>query len=242
MKIRDLDHHESGNRPLTNCLRWLRSCLGCNDQWSEGQRAAASQAVAEAEALLESELAPSASREQLQALQAPITHEHSPLRKFLARKGEPVSWEELLALNLWEGAMQAKVEAMEAVLGDLSLRIAFIGWPAETFWNAGTAQKPHWVPDWRREMALLEAARHGVAFDAPDERDTRPWNQIPEEHRPGAPGEARKRLYELNLAWLRYRENEDGSPTVERLLALKDATQRVFEGRKAPAQAQGSPA
>lgn len=240
MKLNELDLHASGTKPITNCIRWLRSCLSSCVNWTPEQRTAAEQAVAQAEEVLGQVLTPNVTQEHVFALLTPVTREASPLPKLLAnqRDGVAVTGTDLLTLNLWEGALLAKMEAMEAVLADVSRRIAFLNWPAETFWNAGTDDRPHWVPDWRRELALLEAARHGTDFRHPDERPTLPWNQIPEEHRPCHKNEARKRLHELHLAWLNYCE-EAGEPRTQReyvneLLKFKDAAQRVFERKPTP--------
>lgn len=234
MKVADLDHHASGNKPLTNCLRWLRSCLASCVSWQPDQRMAAEQAVTQAEEVLALELSPNLSERDLAALLTPIKHDTSPLRKVLEENRLPTR-DELLALNLWEGSLIAKLEATEAVLGGLTVRIAFIDWPAEAHWNAGTEERPHWVPDWREEIALIEAARHGVPFRVPDPRPILPWNRIPEEDRPRSQNQGVKRLHKLHLAWLDYREQRtydgQGNENLSALLKLKDDMREAFEKR-----------
>lgn len=241
MKLSDLDQAPSGNKPLANCVRLLRHLLASGARLGD-QHLDALQAVDEAETLLETELSPNVRREDLLALSTP-TGRDIPLRQLLERfatEGVSPTREHLLALHLYESALLAKVDAMEAVLAEVNVRVAFIGWPAETHWNAGTAKHPWWVPDWRRQIALIQAARHNVAFKEPEPWETLPWHRIPEEHRPAHAGQGAQRLHALHLAWLRYREriDEAGDPTGEHLgplLALKDAIQAAFE-RRAPVQ------
>lgn len=48
------------------------------------------------------------------------------------------------------------------VIRRIKLRIHFIDWPGESMFNGGTDEKPHWIPDWRYEIALIENALHGT--------------------------------------------------------------------------------
>jgi hypothetical protein len=75
------------------------------------------------------------------------------------------------------GASDAMREAVERV----KFRLHFDGWPAESFWNAGTEESPRWIPDWRYEIALIEHALHGTPITQPEKpTDTKPRNEIPD--------------------------------------------------------------
>jgi hypothetical protein len=77
------------------------------------------------------------------------------------------------------GKAEAKLKEAHAVLNRIKLRLHFMGWPAESYWNSGTEEKPHWRPDWRHEIALIENALHGSPirhFERPT--DTKPRNLL----------------------------------------------------------------
>lgn len=240
MKVRDLDtHHDSGNKPLALCVRWLRSCLAQCIHWDPQQRAAAEIAAQEAENVLDYELSPNMDAPSAQALLVPIEAAASPLAAIQGR-ATPGAWvdvspDDLSRLYLYEETMRSKLRAMDAVLRQVALRIAFIGWPAESHWRDGDGDHQRWVPDWRQEIAMIEAVRHGRPLDLLEERsDTLPWYRIPQEFRPSHKSEGAQRLHKLHLAWLRYREgDEDGHERTEmtRLLALKEAMRDAFERR-----------
>lgn len=85
-----------------------------------------------------------------------------------------------------------KLRRYDVAAKEINVRLAFMGWPAESFWNGGTAESPRWIADWRKEIALLNHARHETPVDeAKLERwrnDSTPWNQIPVEQRPQSSG------------------------------------------------------
>lgn len=85
-----------------------------------------------------------------------------------------------------------RIKAMETALSAVNVRLCFMGWPAESFWNGGTAEKPHWIADWRKEIALMDRARHGTPLPLDKmerwQHDTTPHNRIPEAERPYHPG------------------------------------------------------
>ena len=79
--------------------------------------------------------------------------------------------------------IEAKNKVLVEALQAIKVRLHFMGWPAETYW------KPHnkWIPDWRKEIAILERALHGTPidesrFDPPGV----PHNQIPKPDQPAA--------------------------------------------------------
>jgi hypothetical protein len=77
-----------------------------------------------------------------------------------------------------EEVSEALLVAM-AALKQIKLRLHFMGWPAESYWNNGTDEKPHWIPDWRYEIALLENALHGADITQPAKpTDTKRANEI----------------------------------------------------------------
>lgn len=65
-----------------------------------------------------------------------------------------------VSASIQAAADRAKV--MENVLVQLKSRIAFMGWTAEDMWEV---RDDVWVPDWRRECALIEYALHGTPID-----------------------------------------------------------------------------
>ena len=75
-------------------------------------------------------------------------------------------------------AAQERVKLLEKVLGDIKLRISFMGWPAEAMWQV---QEGVWAPDWRRECALVEHALHGTPLDedALAKLESMPANTLP---------------------------------------------------------------
>lgn len=244
MKFAELDTHESGNKPLTNCVRWLRSCLASCTHWNSSQHEAAQQAVNEAETLMAQELSPNITQAQLQALTTRLEAEESPL-KVLQERHVVGAWlqvtpDELSRIVLYESTLRDKVVAMDAALSEVTVRIAFMGWPAESFWRDGSGAIPRWVPDWRREIGMISAARHGKLPAKTQREGALPWNRIPEEERPGHLNQHAKLVHRLHLAWLRYRERDDHyiesdkSPTsLSALLALKDEMQAAFEKKPA---------
>lgn len=235
MKLRDLDKHLSGNKPLTLCLRWLRTCMAKCESWDTNQRLAATQALQEAEEVLEMELSPNMTPEMLQAL-AMKSPKENPVEKLMREcreEGKQPTYEDLLSLHLYESALRSKIRATQALLGDIKLRIAFIDWPAEEFWNAGTAEHPRWVPDWRDELRMIHAALHGLPMPLPgaaSSPEVLPWHRIPVEHRPSHLSEGAKRLHKLHLAWLRFKEHgEDPDEPVLAYENLAAAMGQVFD-------------
>ena len=59
-------------------------------------------------------------------------------------------------------AAQARIKLLEKVLADVKIRIAYMGWPAESMWQTSQGK---WVPDWRKECAWIEHALHGTPID-----------------------------------------------------------------------------
>ena len=64
--------------------------------------------------------------------------------------------------------LDAKTVALAECVSRLKLRIAFIGWPGESYFNVGSDKYDWWVPDWRYELALIEHALHGTPVDQPE--------------------------------------------------------------------------
>ena len=64
--------------------------------------------------------------------------------------------------------LDAKTVALAECVGRLKLRIVFIGWPGESYFNVGSDKYDWWVPDWRYELALIEHALHGTPVDQPE--------------------------------------------------------------------------
>lgn len=241
MRFNELDTAPSGNKPLTNVVRWLRTCLAACTSWNDDQRAAASQAVDEAEALLATELNPSMSSADWVALTArDLDHQESPLTEMLRawrEDGKAPTYQELLAIHLYESRLRDRTVAMRKALGEVSIRIAFIGWPAETHWRDGEGDRQRWVPDWRDELETVQAALHGrlPRAELQETRQTLPWNRIPEEFRPGHQAEGRQRLNKLHLAYLNFKEEADAG--VYRAKTLVEACARVFDKQPAPGAA-----
>lgn len=74
-------------------------------------------------------------------------------------------------------AGQARVEELRDALGKVRLRCMFIGWPAESMWEATPG---NWIPDWRYELQLMEHVLHGSEIRTPEKpTDTVPRNQLP---------------------------------------------------------------
>ncbi len=66
-----------------------------------------------------------------------------------------------------------------AGLSKLKLRLHFMHWPAEAMWNAGTSEKPNWVPDWRYEIQLIEHLLNGMPITAQEKpSDTKPAHEV----------------------------------------------------------------
>lgn len=242
MKFSDMDQAPSGNKPLANCLRWLRTCLAVCPTWTPEQRTAAKQATEEAEALLATELHPDMQTSDWVALTATfLDSEEGPLVKMLRdwrEEGKAPTCQELLAAHLYESSLQDRLRAMAKALSEVGVRIAFIGWPAETHWRDGDGDRQRWVPDWGKEIGLITAARHGRlphARQLQEPRETLPWNRIPEEYRPGHMNEARLRLHKLHLAYLDYKE-DDGSGSFASKAAgrLLKALGAVFDKQPLP--------
>jgi hypothetical protein len=105
MKLSDLDFAPTGNKPLTNCMRWLRSCLAAGVAWNPVQREAAQQAADEAESLLGKEI--------------PLgLGEGSPLQRIMGRYVPGayiyVRPDEVCQLVLRESITEARLERLEA--------------------------------------------------------------------------------------------------------------------------------
>ncbi|CAD1792756.1 hypothetical protein QSH46_013295 [Xanthomonas arboricola pv. juglandis] len=81
------------------------------------------------------------------------------------------------ALAARQPAGQARVEELRDALGKVRLRCMFIGWPAESMWEATPG---NWIPDWRYELQLMEHVLHGSEIRTPEKpTDTVPRNQLP---------------------------------------------------------------
>lgn len=61
-----------------------------------------------------------------------------------------------------DSMVQSRMELMEKALLAIKTRIAFMGWPAESMWQAASGK---WVPDWREECLLIEHALNGTPVD-----------------------------------------------------------------------------
>lgn len=64
--------------------------------------------------------------------------------------------------------LDAKIVALAECVSRLKRRIHFIGWPGESYFNAGSDKYDWWVPDWRYEIALIENVLHGSPVDQPE--------------------------------------------------------------------------
>lgn len=70
-------------------------------------------------------------------------------------------------------------DAAIKALTQIKRRLHFMGWPAEAFWNAGTAEAPQWIADWRYEIALIENVLHGSPLTKPEKPDdTKPAHEV----------------------------------------------------------------
>ena len=69
---------------------------------------------------------------------------------------------------------------MRKAVERVKFRLHFMGWPAEPFWNtAAEGEAPHWIADWRYEIALIEHALHGSPITAPEKpTDTKPRHAL----------------------------------------------------------------
>lgn len=77
-------------------------------------------------------------------------------------------------------ALGRRINALEDALKKIKLRIIFMSWPAESFWNTGSEAKPWYIPDWRYECQLIEHMLHNTAVTTPEKpTDTIAWNQLP---------------------------------------------------------------
>lgn len=56
----------------------------------------------------------------------------------------------------------ATADTMISVLKRLKTRLAFIGWPAESYWEVRPGV---WVQDWRRESHMIDNALHGTPLN-----------------------------------------------------------------------------
>jgi hypothetical protein len=66
------------------------------------------------------------------------------------------------------------------VIRKIRMRLHFMNWPAESYWNTGSVEKPHWIPDWRYECQLIDNALFGSPIETPEKpTDTMPFNQLP---------------------------------------------------------------
>lgn len=90
-------------------------------------------------------------------------------------------------LMLLDGPTAERADAMTKALEAIKLRLHFCGWPGESMWNIADADKPpHWMPDWRYEIDLLEHALHGSERRYPERpTDTRRRNEISTRERTG---------------------------------------------------------
>lgn len=84
-----------------------------------------------------------------------------------------------IKLGAQADTQRATSQALIEGLNKIKLRLCFMGWPAESFWNAGTEHEPRWVPDWRYEAQLIEHLLHGAPMTAVEKPlDTKPANEI----------------------------------------------------------------
>ncbi|MBB5862644.1 hypothetical protein [Xanthomonas sp. 3058] len=84
---------------------------------------------------------------------------------------------EVAALAACQPVGQHQVEELRDALGKVRLRCMFIGWPAESMWEATPG---NWIPDWRYELQLMEHVLHGSEIRTPEKpTDTVPRNQLP---------------------------------------------------------------
>ncbi|MBB5675567.1 hypothetical protein [Xanthomonas arboricola] len=82
------------------------------------------------------------------------------------------------ALAARQPVRQGRVEELRDALGKVRLRCMFIGWPAESMWEATPG---NWIPDWRYELQLMEHVLHGSEIRTPEKpTDTVPRNQLPQ--------------------------------------------------------------
>ncbi len=56
----------------------------------------------------------------------------------------------------------ATADTMIATLKRLKVRLSFIGWPAESYWEVRPGV---WVQDWRRESHMIDNALHGTPLN-----------------------------------------------------------------------------
>lgn len=245
MQVQDLDRHESGNFPIRNAVRWLKTLLQSPVvRWDDQQHKAATQAVEEAEVVLAQELSPNVHADRLfppvNALQ--LEEIERDLRALYARlmagkiyidyDAEDVRLMGALGRLLNQGSLVGEVPIFQAyqeclaVLADIQIRIAFMGWPAEPYWKNDTATLPTWVPDWRRECAAIQAVRFGSPPRLERTRpfDALPYNQIPVEERPAHVGQGRVQLTDLHRAWLSTQDD-----LVEGTRTHPEAAQRFYE-------------
>lgn len=99
-----------------------------------------------------------------------------------------------LGVELHPAGTQDLLDRMTATLKQIKVRLAFMGWPAESYWNGNhAAGQARWIPDWRKEIALVENCLHGTEVDqeklARWKTDTTPWNQIDKEELPADRGD-----------------------------------------------------
>lgn len=66
-----------------------------------------------------------------------------------------------------------------AALREVKIRLHFVDMPQEPMVDAGMKGKPHWIPDWRYEIDLLEHALHGSPRRYTERpRDNKPRHEI----------------------------------------------------------------
>lgn len=118
------------------------------------------------------------------------------LRKTCFQAPTPEAYDLAKCAWLESTAHLAQPEAAEPVaikaLQRIKLRLHFMGWPAEAFWNAGSETEPRWIADWRYEIALIENALCGTPIDKPEKpSDTMPAHQLaaPVAAQPTEPGQ-----------------------------------------------------
>jgi hypothetical protein len=62
---------------------------------------------------------------------------------------------QVLTLQEECNSLMVRALLMQEALQAVKLRAAFIGWPAESFWDAGHGKM---IPDWRKELQQIESA------------------------------------------------------------------------------------
>jgi hypothetical protein len=77
--------------------------------------------------------------------------------------------------------VKAELEKARECVRAIKIRLHFMDWPAESFWNAGSEESPWWISDWRYEIGLIENVLHGTPITQPEKPDdTQPANVLAE--------------------------------------------------------------